>query len=271
MIDALTRHRPGEVRAVTSVSNDAVKAIRALELRKNREETGLFVAEGARTLIEAIETGHTPRVVAHLALARDEPPVARVVAAVKAAGGLILEVDATALAKISHRDNPQTVIGVLDRRWTRLADLRPKGRLIALERVRDPGNLGTILRMADAFSVSGVILVGETTDPHAIEAVRASMGSIFAVKIAKTDVAGFLAWRAGFRGLVVGTHLAGGVDVRKVRWRDPSLIVMGAERDGLSDEIADACDERVLIPMSGRADSLNLAAATAITLFESVR
>ena len=108
MIDALTRHRPGEVRAVTSVSNDAVKAIRALELRKNREETGLFVAEGARTLIEAIETGHTPRVVAHLALDT-----------VRDRYDYILEVDATALAKISHRDNPQTVIGVLDRRWTR--------------------------------------------------------------------------------------------------------------------------------------------------------
>ena len=270
-LDALHRHRPGEIRAVASAANEAVKAIRALDLRKHRDDSGLFVAEGARTLIEAIETGSTPRVVAHLGAAREEAPVRRIVEAVRTAGGLVLEVDRAALEKMSRRDNPQTVIGVMAQRWTALGALPARGRLLALDRVRDPGNLGTILRTADAFGVSGVILIGETTDPYAIEAVRASMGSIFAVDLARVDEAGFIAWRRGFPGLVVGTHLDGAVDLRAVDWRDPTLIVMGSERDGLTEALAAACDQRVRIAMSGRADSLNLAVATAITLHESVR
>ena len=270
-LEALLHHKPGEIRDITSPANEAIKAIRSLELRKNRVDSGLFVAEGARTLIEAIETGSIPRVVAHLSGTHDEAPIARIVEAVLGAGGLVLEVNRNTLEKLSHRDNPQTIVGVLTQKIVPLSDLPARGRLIALERVRDPGNLGTILRMADAFSVSGVILIGEVTDPYAIDAVRASMGSIFSVRIAKTDVEGFAAWRKRFPGLVVGTHLGGAVDIRKVQWKNPSLIVMGAERDGLSDEVAELCDQHVLIPMSGRADSLNLAAATAITLFESVR
>lgn len=272
-LDALLRHRPGEVRRITSAANDAVKAIRALDLKKHRVESGLFVAEGARTLIAALDAGADVVAVAHLVAAAEDPATMRIRNEVIARGGLVLEVDRDALEKLSRRDNPQTIIGVVRQRWHALdrIDLRAATRFIVLEDVRDPGNLGTILRTADALGAGAVILVGDCTDPFAIEAVRASMGSIFAVPIAAETVEAFLAWRRRIDALIVGTHLEGAIDIRSVPWRNPSLLVMGNEQRGLSAPMSSACDVLARIPMRGEADSLNLATATAIALFESVR
>lgn len=270
--EVLTRHKPGEVRLVTSPANEAIKAIRSLEMRKEREASGLFLAEGARTLLEAIELGAELAVVAYLGTARDEPHVKRIADGVRRRGGLTLEVDRTSLEKISRRENPQTVIGVLRQAWTSLDQLEIAGpRALILEQVRDPGNLGTILRTADGFGVTAVVLAGDCVDPFGLEAVRASMGSLFAVKLARASSAEAVAWAKARGAKLVGTHLQGAVDIRRVAWRDPSVIVMGNEQKGLTEELAAACDELCLIPMSGRADSFNLAIATAVTLYESVR
>jgi TrmH family RNA methyltransferase len=269
----LLHHRPGEVRRVASAANEAVKAIRALELKKNREASGLFVAEGARTVIEALENGADIRAVAHLEASRAEPHVARIAEAVVERGGLVLEVNAQALEKISRRDNPQTVIGVFAQGWRDLGDidLSAMRRAVALERVRDPGNLGTILRTADALGAGAVVLVGDCTDPYGLDAVRASMGSIFAVPLARTDAAGLLAWASQAGALTVGAHLEGAAGIRAIPWRDPAVLVMGNEQAGLTPELASGCAALARIPMHGRADSLNLAVATGIALYESVR
>jgi TrmH family RNA methyltransferase len=272
-LSPLLRHRPGEVRRIASAANEAVKAIRALELKKNREASGLFVAEGARTVIEALENGADIRAVAHLEAARAEPHVRRIADAVVERGGLVLEVNAQALEKISRRDNPQTVIGVFTQGWRDLRglDLSTMRRAVALERVRDPGNLGTILRTADALGAGAVVLVGDCTDPYGLDAVRASMGSVFAVPLARTDPAGLLAWASQAGALTVGAHLDGSADIRAVPWRDPAVLVMGNEQAGLTPELARGCAALARIPMRGRADSLNLAVATGIALYESVR
>ena len=152
-----------------------------------------------------------------------------------------------------------------------LKELRPgNGDVwVALDRVRDPGNLGTIIRTVDAVGARGIILVGETTDPFSVETVRATMGSIFAVPVAKATQDAFLAWRNGFPGLVVGTHLKGAVDYRTVDFsRGPVLLMMGNEQQGLPDALAESCDRLLRIPQAGRADSLNLAVATGVMLFE---
>ncbi len=152
-----------------------------------------------------------------------------------------------------------------------LKDVRPKGDdvWVALDRVRDPGNLGTVIRTIDAVGAKGVILVGETTDPFSMEAVRATMGSIFSVPIVKATEDAFLAWRKGFPGLVAGTHLKGAVDYRTVDFSGrPTLLLMGNEQQGLPDQLAGACDRLLRIPQAGRADSLNLAVATGVMLFE---
>jgi len=138
---------------------------------------------------------------------------------------------------------------------------------VALQQVRDPGNLGTVIRTADAAGCGGVILVGDCCDPFSVEAVRATMGSIFAVKIAKVGVAEFIAWRKAWPGGVVGALLTANTDFRAAAYRAPPLILMGNEQAGLPPELAAICDTTVKIPMRGRADSLNLAVATGVMIY----
>ena len=191
-----------------------------------------------------------------------------------ARGGLVLEVSEKVLASITRRDNPQMVVGIFTQRWTSLRDLKPKTgeTYVALDRVRDPGNLGTIIRTADAAGASGVILVGESTDPFSMETVRATMGSVFAVPLVKTGVTDFLAWKKGAGVAVVATHLAGAVDYRTIDYRKkPVVLLMGNEQSGLPEELAREADALARIPQAGLADSLNLAIATGVMLFEARR
>jgi TrmH family RNA methyltransferase len=186
----------------------------------------------------------------------------------------VLEVSAPVLEAITRRDNPQPVLGVFEQRWRPLAGLKPgkDETLVALDRVRDPGNLGTIIRTADAAGASGVILVGDCTDPFALEAVRATMGSLLALPLSKCSAEEFLAWRKGSGARVVATHLAGAVDYRAVDYKaKPVVLLMGNEQSGLPDNLAAAADDRVRIPQQGSAESLNLAIATAVMLFEARR
>ncbi|WP_062014739.1 RNA methyltransferase [Aureimonas sp. AU4] len=266
---------PGRVKEVTSVSNPIVKDIRNLALKKHREETGLFLAEGLKLCIDALEAGWRIRtLLVSRTLLPENDLLQRTAARTVAAGADVIEASDKVLAAISRRDNPQSAIGVFEQQTSRVESLAPGkgGVLVALDRVRDPGNLGTILRTADAAGASGVVLVGDCVDPFSLEAVRATMGSIFAVPVARCDEAAFLRFRQSFRGQVVGTHMRGTTDFRDPDYgAKPTLLLMGNEQSGLSDALAGACDTLVRIPQSGRADSLNLAVATALMIFEARR
>jgi len=256
---------------ITSLSNDRVKAIRALDMRKERKETGLFVAEGASILVTAREHGFKPVMLAYLAGREMSDGQRSLVDDAMRADAEILEVSQAVLEKIAAKDNPQSVIGVFRQHWAEAPaaqDLGGRDVWVALEEVRDPGNLGTIIRTVDAVGARGVILVGNTTDPYARECIRATMGSIFAVPIVRMERAAFLDWRSRWPGDVVGTHLEATEDFRVAAYRGPVLLVMGGEGPGLSDSLARSCSRLVKIPMAGRLDSLNLAVATALTLYE---
>ena len=261
------------VKQVSSVSNPIVKSIRALAQKKAREREGLFLAEGLKLALDALEGGWTVRTLVVSAHDGPRERIDDVSARVHAAGGLVLQASEKVLAAIARRDNPQTVIAVVEERWS--PDVEPQAgeTWVALERVRDPGNLGTVIRTADALGLSGVVLAGECVDPFGVETVRATMGSLFHVPLARVDAVAPLAER--FRaagGQVVGTHLGGAVDHRRIDWTaTPTLVIMGNEARGLSDEAAAACDRLALIAMSGRADSLNLAVSAGIVLFEARR
>ncbi|MEQ1952040.1 RNA methyltransferase [Mesorhizobium sp. CN2-181] len=266
-----TEPRVGRVKEVTSLANPLVKDLKALALKKFRDQQNAFLAEGLKLIIDALDLGWRVKTLVFAKSALGNPAVEKAAARVVAKGGDVLEVSEKILAAITRRDNPQTVIGVFEQRLTKLSDIRPAGNdvWVALDRVRDPGNLGTVLRTADAVGAKGVILVGETTDPFALETVRATMGSIFAVPVARATPEAFLAWRKSFAGLIVGTHLKGAVDYRTVGYAGkPVVLLMGNEQQGLPDTLADACDRLVRIPQAGRADSLNLAVATGVMLFE---
>jgi TrmH family RNA methyltransferase len=166
------------------------------------------------------------------------------------------------------------VVGVFENRWKPLRDIRPaKGETwIALDRVRDPGNLGTIIRTADAAGASGVILVGETTDPFSLETVRATMGSVFAMPVSRATPEEFIAWKKQAGVSLVATHLAGSVDYRTIDYKSkPIVILMGNEQSGLPEQLAREADALARIPQQGLADSLNLAVASAVMMFEARR
>jgi TrmH family RNA methyltransferase len=262
--------RSGTFKKVTSLANPLVKDIRALHQKKRREETGLFIAEGEKLVRDAVEGGWSIHVLAYAAARADE--IGALAARAKASGGAVLEVSAQVLEKIARRDNPQNVIGVFRQRFAPEAAIGREGVWVALDRVRDPGNLGTVIRTADATGLAGVALVGACVDPFAVETVRATMGSVFHVAIARTGEEALTAQARRHGARLIGTHLtAEAIDYRVADYRQPLILLMGNEQQGLTAKLAAACDTLVRIPMRGRADSLNLGVSTALMIYEALR
>jgi TrmH family RNA methyltransferase len=257
-------------RQITAFSNPLVKRMRALREKRHRREEGLFLAEGLRILTEARETGRIPRYLFFAAASAHHPLVEALVAAVEDAGGEAIETVPDILSKLSGKDNPQAVVGVFEEFVTPLAalDRSRAGIWLVAERLRDPGNLGTILRTGDAVGAGGLILVDECVDPFSVEAVRASMGALFTVPIARAPWPAFLAWLRSGPGQLVGLSLDTDNDYRAARYDAPTFLLTGNEAQGLPADYAAECDLLVKLPMRGRADSLNAAVATAVMAYE---
>ncbi|MEM9633283.1 MAG: RNA methyltransferase [Pseudomonadota bacterium] len=263
--------RIGAVKQITSHSNPIVKEIKGLVAqRKHRNQSGLFVAEGLKLATDAIAANWGIRYLALGPDARDNPVAQKAAATAKARGALILEVSTAVMSAMTRKDNPQAVVGVYEQKMLSSKEIDPAGATlwVALDRVRDPGNLGTIIRTVDAAGGAGVILVGDCTDPFAVEAVRATMGSLFHVPLAKMNKEEFKALAGKWPGTVAATHLQGSVDYRQPDYKEPALLVMGNEQKGLEDDMAQACSTLIRIPQTGQADSLNLAVATGIAVYE---
>ncbi|URK88759.1 RNA methyltransferase [Rhizobium sp. RCAM05350] len=266
--------RVGQVKEVTSLANPIIKDIKALSNKKERDETRSFIAEGLKLVIDALDLGWTIKTLVYAKAAKGKTQVEQVALKTVATGGLVLEVSEKVLSAITRRDNPQMVVGVFEQRYAHLRDVKPAlgETYVALDRVRDPGNLGTIIRTADAAGASGVILVGETTDPFSLETVRATMGSVFAMPLFRANVGEFVKWQKAAGVQLVATHLAGAVDYRTIDYRKkPVVLLMGNEQAGLPEELAREATALARIPQQGRADPLNLAIATGIMLFEARR
>jgi TrmH family RNA methyltransferase len=264
--------KTGSFKKVTSLANPLVKDIRALHQKKHRDATGLFIAEGQKLVRDAVEGGWPIHMLAYLAASSGEPAIGALAAEAKAAGGTVLEVSAPVIEKITRRENPQNVVGVFRQRFAPEAAIGRAGIWVALDRVRDPGNLGTVVRTADAAGVAGVALVGAACDPFGLEAVRATMGSIFHVPIARTNEDALIAQAKQHGARLLGTHLtAGAVDYRAADYSPPLILLMGNEQQGLTETLTAACDQLVRIPMRGKADSLNLAVSTGLMIYEALR
>lgn len=252
---------------ITSAANPLIKTLKALHTKKGRAESGLFLGEGARLAIEAAELGRWPEVLAFSAAALERGPVRGLIADAEARGVRCIETSEAILASVSKRDNPQTVLGAYKQDYAALDEM-PGGFVIALEGVRDPGNLGTILRTADSMGADGVVLVGPSCDPFAVEAVRASMGSIFAVKLARASFVELLAFKRARGASLIGASLKGAHTGEDAPPPARLVLLMGNEQSGLPPEMETACDVLARIPMRGRADSLNLAVATALMAYD---
>lgn len=260
---------PGR-RQITGFSNPTVKALRALREKKHRRASGQFLAEGLRLLTDARECGHLPRTLVMADGREGHPLLDALEADVLAAGGEVIQTGADILAKITGKDNPQAVAGVFDQFDTGLGTLdRGSAPLVLVaQALRDPGNLGTMLRTADAVGAGGLILIDDCADPFSVEAVRASMGAVFTVPIAQARWEEFLPWLRGGTGQLVAASLRDAVPYRGAAYRSPCFILVGNESRGLPEDYEAACDLRVTMPMRGRADSLNAAVAAAVLAYE---
>ncbi|MDG5749894.1 RNA methyltransferase [Qipengyuania sp. XHP0211] len=257
-------------RLITGFSNPTVKALRALREKKHRKAAGKFLAEGLRLLTDARECGHLPEVLV-LATGRDPHPLlAELEAAVAAAGGEVIETSPDILSKITGKDNPQAVAGVFAEFDTTLASLNRSRADIWLvaQALRDPGNLGTMLRTGDAIGAGGLILIDDCADPFSVEAVRASMGAVFTQAIARAEWSEFESWLRDGTGQLVAASLREAQPYRGAPYAAPCFVMVGNESRGLPEEYEMACDLRVTMPMKGRADSLNAAVAAAVLGYE---
>ncbi len=259
--------QPG-VRRITSLANDLIKDMRGLQSKKERAETGLFLAEGLKLVTDAFEAGWRVATLAYCETVANQPRVREAIATALKAGSDVIEVSEAVLEKISRRDNPQMVVSVIEQRYADLAPKALEGVWVALEGIKDPGNLGTIIRTVDSVGAKGVILIEETTDPFAIEAVRATMGSLFHVPLVKLSREAFGSFIAASKVPVFGTHLKGAVDYRSIDYPERAILLMGNEQSGLPESYLGFCTKVIKIPMAGKADSLNLAIATGIALYE---
>jgi len=257
-------------RLITGFSNPTVKALRALREKKHRKAAGKFLAEGLRLLTDARECGHLPEVLV-LATGRDPHPLlAELEAAVAAAGGEVIETSPDILSKITGKDNPQAVAGVFAEFDTALANLdRSRADIwLVAQALRDPGNLGTMLRTGDAIGAGGLILIDDCADPFSVEAVRASMGAVFTQAIARAEWSEFESWLRGGAGQLVAASLREARPYRGAPYAAPCFVMVGNESRGLPEAYEMACDLRVTMPMKGRADSLNAAVAAAVLGYE---
>jgi RNA methyltransferase, TrmH family len=256
-------------RQVTAFSNATVKRLRSLRDKKGRRAEGLFLAEGLRIIAEARDSGRLPEILACSAEGAKHPLAAEIIAATEAAGGEVIETTPDILSKMSGKDNPQMLLGayrVPDTSLERIDRVAAPLWIVA-QALRDPGNLGTILRTGDAAGAGGLILVDDSADPFSVEAVRASMGALFTQEIATARWPEFVAWLRDGPGQLVGTSLKATRDYLEAEYTAPCFLLIGNEQQGLPAEYEAECDSLVKIPMAGRADSLNAAMAAAVMAF----
>ncbi|MEE4205924.1 MAG: RNA methyltransferase [Erythrobacter sp.] len=257
-------------RHITGFSNPTVKHLRSLRDRKHRRRAGEFLVEGLRLLEDARSSGRVPRLLVMAEEREPHPLLDRLEGAVEEAGGEIVTTTPDILSKITGKANPQGLAGVFAEWDTGLARLDRAAAPIWLvaQELRDPGNLGTMLRTGDAVGAGGLILVDDCADPFSAEAVRASMGAVFTQGLARARWNEFVAWLRGGDGQLVAASLREAVPYRGAPYTAPCFILVGNESQGLPEGYEAECDLRVTMPMRGRADSLNAAVAGAVLAYE---
>lgn len=255
---------------ITSSSNDRIKNIRKLRIRKYRDETGLFFIEGSRIVFEAIQQKSSIRELLYTSQYRKSQIGKQILENAEKTQISCLELSEEVFQTISQKDNPQGIGAVIVQKWEDFEDLsyNLSGVWVGLVEIADPGNLGTIIRTCDATGARGIILIGNCTDPYDPTALRASMGGVFTRKLVKMDTEDFTQWVRKAQVTVVGTSDAANDDYREFRYPESMILLMGSEREGLTDELQRICETAVSLPMEGSCDSLNLAVATGVVLYE---
>jgi TrmH family RNA methyltransferase len=254
---------------ITGRRNPKIRQARALRQRKHRDASGLFLVEGIRHVGEAVEADagieaiyYAPQLLTS-AFARD------LIEAQAEQSVACYAVSEEVFESLAEKENPQGILAVVRKDERSLSNLNtdnfPWG--VAVVQPQDPGNVGTILRTVNAVGASGLILLENSVDPHHPTAVRASMGALFWHPVVTTSFEAFARWADQHDYHLYGTSAHGAHDYREVRYQEPLVVLLGGEREGLSQQQAAVCDNLVRLPMRGKVSSLNLAVAAGVMLF----
>ena len=257
---------------INSTNNETIKLIRSLRHRKFREMNGLLYVEGLRPFVESLELANDLEMVL-VAPALLNEDMNRVVDRCQSYGTRIIEVSEPVLRALSSRDKPEGVAAVVRQHWDSLDALQPSqggSCWIALQSIREPRNIGAILRVSDAVGANGVILLDDSADPYSPLAVRASTGAVFSQGLVRSDFAAFKNWLKVHNCPCIGTSPDAEVDYIDLTFPSPVVLLMGSERVGLSAEQKLICDALVRIPMAGHVKSLNVAVSAGILLYEAL-
>ncbi|QIM22240.1 RNA methyltransferase [Phycicoccus sp. HDW14] len=259
---------------VTSATNPRLKAVAALRRRRVREEEGMTVVDGYDELELAVDAGVVPDLLLHCPeLMLDPTAQGRLVERVRALSATTIRCGRAAFEKVAYREGPDGFLAVVPVAGVALADLPlpPDPLVVVVEGLEKPGNLGSVLRSADAAGAAAVVAADPATDWGNPNVVRASKGTVFTVPVAAAPLPEVLGWLRD-RGLrLVATTPDTEVLHTAVDWRGGVAIAVGTEKTGLTDAALAAADERVRIPMAGRVNSLNAGVSAAVVLYEAVR
>jgi TrmH family RNA methyltransferase len=261
---------------ITSRSNPRIKQTRALQQRRARQEAGLFLVEGIRHVGEAVaaaEAGRGGQIEA-IYYAPDllTSPFGRDLVEVQSRRNVpCFATSAEVFASLAEKENPQGLLAVVRQPRMHLADLKP-GEFswgVALVAPQDPGNIGAILRTIDAVGAHGLLLLDGGADPYHPGSVRASMGAIFWYPPVEASFAEFADWARKHHYAILGTSAHASFDYRNLEaYPRPAILLLGSEREGLTEEQAAACTQLIRLPMRGRVTSLNLAVAAGVLLYD---
>ena len=260
---------------ITSVNNQRVKDVANLKQKKYRTETGAFFAEGLRAVIEAVQFADLSEL---FFIKTEENKLTEIIKTAEEKGVRLYCVDEKVMAKLSDTKAPQGVLAVIKMPADSLQKLHPgtasdnNAPVIILDRVQDPGNLGTIIRTADAVGALGMILLEGCVDAFSPKVVRASMGSLFHLPVIQDvfpEEALTWCYRHGYEP--VATALKNAQNMYKADLSKKMAFIFGNEANGVAEELQAAAETRLFIPMAGQAESMNVAMAAGIVLFEGLR
>jgi TrmH family RNA methyltransferase len=261
---------------ITSLQNPKVKSVVRLRERRQREREGLMLVEGSEELALALASGVQPQTL-FFCPALFGAPDQELLHSVRGSGAETIEVSPAVFAKMAYRENPDGWLAIVPSIRRRLTDLKsglsrsPNPLFVVAEAIEKPGNLGAILRSADAAGADGLIICDPTTDISNPNVVRASKGTLFSVPIAEAKAAEVWTWLRE-RGLsLIATTPQASTLYTEADLRGPVAIAVGAEDTGLTQGWLESADFSVRIPMRGKVNSLNVATATTLLLYEAVR
>lgn len=258
---------------ITSTANPTIKRARLLADRRHRRKEGAFLVEGGQPVWRAVEAGWPLEAIIVAPDLLRHPDARAMVADLRSRGTRVLDVTPEVFASLTDREGPGGIAAIVGIPHPQLADLTigPDDVVVICEHVGNPGNLGTIIRTADATGVTAVVTLGESTDPYSPAAVKASMGSLFALPVVAASIPDCLSWRQQ-QGLHLVATSGGATQLHwETEYPRPVGLLLGNEGEGLTDDMLAAADVTVRIPMTGTAESLNLSVAAAVMMYEVIR